>query len=313
MIELLASAGPHVSLTPDTLFYVGPMPITNTIVLGTVGYAIVIALLLFTVRAIKRGSRSRLMYAITWLFETLFKTVEEVTGSRAKAKKLAPIAITMFLLILFNNWLGLLPVVGSVTYNGLPLFRGLAADLNFTFALAIVSVVVAQIWAIRAMGFGGNFKRYVGSVDGPLEFIAEFSRLIALSMRLFGNVFGGEVLIAVIGFLTQWAAPLSLPVFMVLELFVGAIQAYIFFMLTVVFVSLGDSHAAHGESHPKKSEPQKHRRQASQSGKVEPQAHQQHLRSPQTEPLLAARAVVDELEVRPAALPPTKTPGAAKA
>lgn len=247
---LIASAGPHVSLTPDTLFHLGPVPITNTILLGALGYATVIALLFLTVRLIRQGSRSRFVYAISWLFETLFNTVEQVLGSREKAKKLAPLAITMFVIILVNNWLGLLPFVGSVTYNGLPLFRGLAADLNFTFALAIISMVTAQIWAFRALGFGGNLKRYFSSVDGPLELIAEFSRLIALSMRLFGNVFGGEVLLAVIGFLTQWAAPLSLPVFMVLELFVGAIQAYIFFMLTLVFVSLGSAHHGHAESKP---------------------------------------------------------------
>ncbi len=243
----IASAGPHVSLTPDTLFHLGPIPITNTILLGGLGYLIVIVLLFAVAQLIKNGSRSRFVYAITWLFETLFNTVEEVLGSHEKAKKLAPLAITMFIIILINNWLGLLPFVGSVTYDGLPLFRGLAADLNFTFALAIISMVTAQVWAFRALGFGGNLKRYFSSVDGPLELIAEFSRLIALSMRLFGNVFGGEVLLAVIGFLTQYAAPLSLPVFMVLELFVGAIQAYIFFMLTIVFVSLGSSHIDHNE------------------------------------------------------------------
>ncbi len=250
----IASAGPHVSLTPDTLFHLGPLPITNTILLGGLGYLIVIALLFTTVRLIKNGSRSRFVYAISWLFETLFNTVEEVLGSREKAKKLAPLAVTMFVIILVNNWLGLLPFVGSVTYDGLPLFRGLAADLNFTFALAIISMVTAQMWAFRALGFGGNLKRYFSSVDGPLELIAEFSRLIALSMRLFGNVFGGEVLLAVIGFLTQYAAPLSLPVFMVLELFVGAIQAYIFFMLTIVFVSLGSSHDDHAK-HKSESRP----------------------------------------------------------
>ncbi len=249
MQSFFASTGPHVSITPDTLFHIGPLPVTNTMALGIIGYAIVILIFAITVKQIKNGSRSRFMYAITWLFEMLFSTVEEVTGSRQKAKKLAPLAITMFVLILVSNWMGLLPFVGPVTYNGVPLFRGMAADLNVTFALAIISMVTVQIWAIKALGFGGNIKRYFSSVDGPLELIAEFSRLTALSMRLFGNVFGGEVLLVVIGFLTQWVAPLSLPVFMVMELFVGAVQAYVFFMLTVVFVSLGSSHGdEHAES-----------------------------------------------------------------
>lgn len=243
----IASTGPHVSITPDTLFYIGPIPITNTMVLGALGYLIVIAIFVVTAWLIKKGSRSRFMYAIVWLFEMLFKTVEDVTGSREKAKKLAPLAITMFVIIIVNNWLGLLPFVGPITYNGVPLFRGLAADLNVTFALAIISMITVQIWAIKSLGIWGNVRRYISSIDGPLEFIAEFSRLTALSMRLFGNVFGGEVLLVVIGFLTQWAAPISLPLFMVLELFVGAVQAYVFFMLTVVFVSLGSSHGDHAK------------------------------------------------------------------
>ena len=249
MQAIFASTGPHVSITPDVLFHLGPIPVTNTMLLGALGYAIVIAIFFAVVRAIRNGSRGRFMHAIMWLFEMLFSTVEEVTGSRKKALKLAPLAITLFVIIIINNWIGLLPFVGPVTYNGVPLFRGLAADLNVTFALAIISMVTVQIWAIKSLGIWGNVRRYISSIDGPLEFIAEFSRLTALSMRLFGNVFGGEVLLVVIGFLTQWAAPLSLPLFMVLELFVGAVQAYVFFMLTVVFVSLGSSHGAHASEH----------------------------------------------------------------
>jgi F-type H+-transporting ATPase subunit a len=164
---------------------------------------------------------------------------------------LAPLAISMFLIILVNNWFELLPFVGPVTYQGQPLFRGLAADLNFTAALAIITMVTAQIWAVRNMGFFGNLGRYFGNpfkdpmhvFEGFLELVAEFSRLIALAMRLFGNIFGGEVLLVVMLFITSYAAPLSLPPFMLLELFVGAVQAYVFFMLTVVFVSLGSAHS----------------------------------------------------------------------
>src|SRR6202020_1488119 len=96
-------------------------------------------------------------------------------------------------------------------------------------------------------GFFGNLGRYFSNpftnpmhaFEGFLELIAEFSRFIALSMRLFGNIFGGEVLLAVMSFITVYATPLTVPPFMLFELFIGLIQAYIFFMLTVVFVSLG--------------------------------------------------------------------------
>lgn len=255
MHTFLASAGPHVSITPDTIFHIGPVPVTNTMLLGLAGYALVIAILFAAVRLIRRDSRSKFMHAVIWMFEMLFDTVESVTGSRKKAIRLAPLAITLFLLIVINNWLGLLPGVGSITYNGMPLFRGLAADLNVTFALAIISMITVQIWAIKQHGFFGNAGRYLHNplkdpakaFEGILELVAEFSRLTALSMRLFGNVFGGEVLLGVIAYITSYGAPLALPVFMVLELFVGAVQAYVFFMLTVVFISLGA--ASHDDGH----------------------------------------------------------------
>ncbi len=246
---MLASGGPHVSLVAEPIFHVGPLAISNSMLLGLMGTALVVWLLIYTAGRLKAGQPTRLSTAIFWVFELLLGTVEEVLGDRAKARRLAPLAITMFFVIMFNNWMGLLPFVGPLTYNGQPLFRGLAADLNFTLALAVITMVTAQIWAIRTHGFRGNIGRYLGNpfkdpmhvFEGFLELVAEFSRLIALAMRLFGNVFGGEVLLVVMAFITAYASPLTLPPFMVLELFVGAIQAYIFFMLTVVFVSLAST------------------------------------------------------------------------
>ncbi len=248
-----AAEGPHVSLVAEHMFNIGPLRINNSMLLGVLGTAIVLWLFFYTKAKIEAGKHTRLSIAILWLFDILLGTAEEVLGSREKARKLAPLAITLFFVIIFNNWLGLFPFVGPVTYHGEPLFRGLASDLNFTAALAVITMVTAQIWAIRTHGFFGNLGRYFANpftepmkvFEGFLEIIAEFSRLISLAMRLFGNIFGGEVLLVVMGFITAWAAPLALPPFMLLEIFVGAIQAYVFFMLTVVFVSLGT--ASHHE------------------------------------------------------------------
>ena len=156
-------------------------------------------------------------------------------------------SIVFFFLV--NNWLGLLPIVGPITVGPehAPLLRGVAADLNTTLAVSIISIVTAQIWAMKRRGFFGNLGRYftnplkdpLHAFIGFLELIAEFSRIAALALRMFGNVFGGEVLLAVIAFLTSFAAPLILPVFYGLELFVGAVQAYVFFMLTIAFIALG--------------------------------------------------------------------------
>lgn len=256
-----ASTMPEISISPQTLFNVGPLAITNSQVLGAIGVALLLGVMFFTVRAIKKGSRSRLMHLVMMLFENLYDTTVEVLGDKQVARKVIPLAVTLMLFFMVNNWLGILPGVGSITWHGHELFRGVAADLNTTLALAIISMTTVQIWAIKRRGFFGNIGRYIHNpikdpmhaFEGFLELIAEFSRTAALAFRIFGNVFGGEVLLSVIAFLTSYAAPLALPVFYCLELFVGAVQAYVFFMLTIAFISLGlpsaeDSHGTESES-----------------------------------------------------------------
>lgn len=240
-------AGPHISIAPEAVFHIGSFPVTNAQILGLIGSGLLIWMLFRVVKAIKTGQRGRFMHAILWLFENLYDTAVEVIGDKRVARKVLPLAVTLFLFFLINNWLGLLPIVGPLTYDHIPVLRGAAADLNTTLGLAVVSIITAQAWAIKRRGFFGNAKRYTGNpfkdplhfFIGILEFIAEFSRTAALALRIFGNVFGGEVLLVVIAFLTSYAAAVALPVFYVLELFVGAVQAYVFFMLTIAFISLG--------------------------------------------------------------------------
>lgn len=256
MFSIFASETPKVSVAPETLFHLGPLPVTNSQMLGIVGVGVLLIIMFATVRALRKGSRSRLMHLMLWAFESLYDTTVEVIGDKAVAKKVMPLAVTLLFFFLINNWLGILPFVGSITYHGTELFRGAAADMNMTFALAIISMTTAQVWAIKKHGVIGNMRRYLispfkdplHSFEGILEIVAEFSRTLALSLRIFGNVFGGEVLLAVIAYLSSYAAAISLPLFYVLELFVGAVQAYVFFMLTVAFISLGlpqgeDAHA----------------------------------------------------------------------
>jgi F-type H+-transporting ATPase subunit a len=257
MLSLFASEVPKVSVAPETLFHIGPLPITNSQIYGFIGVLVVLTIMFSTVRAIRKGSRSRFMHAVMAIFESLYDTTIEVIGDKVVARKVIPLAVTLMLFFWVNNWLGILPFVGAVTYHGHELFRGAAADMNTTFALAIISMATAQIWAIKKHGFFGNIGRYLvspfkdplHSFEGILEIVAEFSRLLALSLRIFGNVFGGEVLLAVIAYLSGYAAAISLPLFYVLELFVGAVQAYVFFMLTVAFISLGLPSEEHGDGH----------------------------------------------------------------
>lgn len=259
--EVAESSGPHISIAPEAVFHIGPLAITNSQILGVIGSLLLVWMLFSVAKSVRSGQRGRFMHAVMGLFENLYDTAVEVIGDKKIANKIFPLAVTLFLFFIVNNWLGLLPFVGPLTWNGQPLLRGAAADLNTTLGLAVVSIVTAQIWAIKRRGFFANAKRYTGNpfkdplhfFIGILEFIAEFSRTAALALRIFGNVFGGEVLLVVIAFLTSYAAVVALPVFYMLELFVGAVQAYVFFMLTIAFISLGlpdgnEGHESHGKN-----------------------------------------------------------------
>lgn len=252
-----AEKSPHVSLPAEEIFSFMGFPITNSIITGVIGFGLLLWMFFWVAGKVKRGKKNRFVSLVQWVFELLYKTVEDVVGDKATAKRLAPLAITIFFFVLVQYWVGILPFVGPITWHGVPIFRSLVADLNTTFALAIITMVLVQVYAIRVHGFFGNLGRYfrnpmkdtVGAFEGVLELVAEFSRFVGLSLRLFGNVFAGEILLMMIAFLTVYASPIFLPPFYIFELFIGAVQAYIFFMLTIVFISLGLVKHGHDGEH----------------------------------------------------------------
>lgn len=259
MFSLFAATGPHISVKAQEVVNFYGVSITNSHVLGFLGLAVLVWLL-FSVRAVLLGLQKAnfVTRLATWAIEGLYNTVEQVIPDKKWARRVAPLTVTIFFFVISQYWMGLLPFVGPITIDshGTPLFRGGVADLNMTFALAIVTIIGAQIYAIKYMGFKGNLGRYlfnpfkhgpIMTFVGILEIVAEASRLLGLSFRLFGNVLAGEVLLIMIAYLTQYISPLALQPFYIFELFIGGIQAYIFFMLSTVFISLGLSH--HGDTH----------------------------------------------------------------
>ncbi|MGB4762580.1 MAG: F0F1 ATP synthase subunit A [Candidatus Saccharimonas sp.] len=260
----LAASEIHVKLPTEVFFHIGPLPVTNAMILGAVGVTLMLAILGYTAYMVKNGRYNRFVGLISWAVEGMYGVVLEIVPDRKVAKSIAPLALTIFFTVLATYWCAVLPGVGSVTLDGKELFRELPSDLNFTFALALIAMVTVQYYAIRAHGFFGNMGRYfknplkdpIGSFEGLLELIGEFSRLVALSLRLFGNAFAGAVLLLIVGILSGWLAALSLPFVMLFELFIGFIQAYVFFVLTIIFTSLaiaghGDAHSAHSSADTK--------------------------------------------------------------
>ncbi len=261
MMQTLAAAGPHISIKADEIANVAGISITNSHALGAIGLLVLVWLMFRTRAAVlgrkKHNFATRLIH---WVFDGLYGTVRQVIPDEKWARRVAPLSITIFFFVIAQYWLGLLPFVGPVTVgeHHTPLFRGGVADLNMTFGLAIVTIVAAQIYAFKYLGFKGNMGRYfinplkdpIMAFVGILELVAEVSRLLGLSFRLFGNVLAGEVLLIMIAYLAQYVSPVALQPFYLFELFIGGIQAYIFFMLSTVFISLGLApHGDHAESH----------------------------------------------------------------
>ena len=166
--------------------------------------------------------------------------MDSILGSREASLRYLPLIATIFLFVMISNWLGLLPV-SPLTLHHVPLLRAPTSDLNFTIALAVISVLsvnflgAAAISVRRHIGKFLNFKSPIMFFVGALELISEFVKIISFSFRLFGNIFAGEVLLAIVGALLPYAAPLP---FLFLEVFVGFIQAFIFSMLTLVFLGM---------------------------------------------------------------------------
>ncbi len=251
---MFAAMDLHISISSEPLFHVFGLPITNAMVTGAFGVLITLIILFYVGGRVKRGKYNRFVGLVQWVFEGLLKSVDDIIPDKKLGRKVAPLAITIFFVVLFNYWLSVIPGLDSIKLDGVPILRSLTADLNFTLGLALITVVTVQIYAIKHLGIFGNGNRYfrnpikdpIGSFEGILELIGEVSRGTALALRLFGNAFAGEVLLIVIAVLTSYAAAAVLPFFMGFELFIGFIQAYVFFVLTLIFTALAVAH--HGPS-----------------------------------------------------------------
>jgi len=248
--SLFAATELHISISSEALFYIGSFPVTNALLTGIVGSLIAIWILWYAASHVKKGKYNRFVGLVQWVFEGLLKQINDVIPDRALARKITPLAVTIFFVVLINYWVSVLPGLDTIKWNDVPVLRSLTADLNFTLGLALITIVTVQIYAVKYLGVFGNGHRYfrnpfkdpVGSFEGVLELIGEFSRGTALALRLFGNAFAGEVLLIVIAVLTSYFSTVVLPFFMAFELFIGFIQAYVFFVLTLIFTALAVAH-----------------------------------------------------------------------
>lgn len=315
----MAASGLHISISAETIANIGGFPLSNSIFTSLIVSAILIALAVVGNAQLKKTNRPKgLQNFLEFMIESLFSIVNGITNNVGKTRRFFPLVTTFFLFILLNNWLGLLPGVGTIgftekpgeehadvlvsqTYAAteethtdeapeanpaagehtetllentsghteelelettsehkaadshsegvfVPYLRAGTADLNTTLALALITVVMTQVYGISYLSLG-YFKKFFNFSDpimffvGILELISEVGKILSFAFRLFGNIFAGEVLLVVITFLAKVVAPMP---FYGLEIFVGFIQAFVFFLLSTVFYNIAsESHEAH--------------------------------------------------------------------
>lgn len=297
-VNIAAPVQPHIQVAPEritegtlNLGPLGEVPFFNTIP-TTLLVAIVIILLAWRIRqSVNKGDL--IPRGIAGAMETLLETLYNMTESAAGkwARQIFPWFATIMLVVLVTNLIKLLPgfetigvmhhaegeghaiaSLGGSWWNVLPetvehdgyvltpFFRALSTDLNFTVALALISVVMTQVIGIRAQGgryfskflnFTTMFKKpFFGFMDflvGILETISEFAKILSFAFRLFGNMFAGFVLMALITAMVPIFVPSLIGMF---EFFIGLIQAFVFGMLTMVFMAQAtQGHGGEEEHH----------------------------------------------------------------
>ncbi len=216
---------------------------------------VLVIVALFVSRKIKRNP-GKLQNIVEIIIDGMIDFFTTIAGSREGALRFFPIAATIFLFVLASNWMGILPGIGSIGIyetsgsetTFVPLFRSVYSDINMTLALALIVVVLSHLYGLFSVGAKRHLGKFIilksplAFYTGILEIISEFSKIISLSFRLFGNIFAGEVLLIIVGSLVPYVATVP---FLGLELFVGFIQAIIFATLAMLAFSTFTRAEAH--------------------------------------------------------------------
>lgn len=275
--------GHEITIYAEPVFHIGNFTITNSLLTGWLA-ALVLIVFFFAVKTSISKIPGKLQNFFEFLLEGALSLCDQVTNDRRISEKIFPIVFSVFLFILVNNWIGLLPLVGSIGFyemheghnTFIPLLRAGTADVNTTLALAVLAVVGSNIFGVVLLGVWKMLNKYVNIqaiLDifrkvrkdksvliiapisffvGLLELVGEMAKIASLSFRLFGNVFAGEVLLASMAAIFLYILPGP---FLFLEVFVGLIQALIFSLLTAVYFTIASqdhSDHEHEEKHEEK-------------------------------------------------------------
>lgn len=260
--SVAAEAGPVVHIAPSPVFQIGQYTITNSILYGWACAVFLVILFSWLARRVTVKPKGGFVQLVEIGVDFITNTVDGAFDDKKVARRYVPFFVTLFFFILFNNWLGLMPIVGEgfQAHDGAPLFRPFTADLNGTFAMGVLTMLLVYGASIKESGGPLKYLRhfFVGSPKNPLFFLigllemfTDLTRVISLSLRLFLNITIGEIVIAVFAYLGSIAAPLTALPFTMLEFLVAALQAYIFVILSIMYLAIAVNHSA---AHPEESD-----------------------------------------------------------
>ena len=229
---------PEITISGEEIFEVAGFPITNTFLFGLILSLLISILFISSFRKAK-VIPGKFQNFCEVILEGLFNFFDSITGNRETTKEIFPLSATLFILVLSCNLLEMLPGVGVFRF-----LRSPSSDLNFTVPVALLSVLYLNFLAFKKLGISYskkflNFKNPILLFVGALEGVSEISRILSLAIRLFGNLFAGEVLLIVISCLFAYILPLP---FLALELLVAFVQALIFSSLITIFYTTAVQH-----------------------------------------------------------------------
>lgn len=234
----------NIKLAPDILFYIFGFPMTNTLILI---FSVSLFLIIFTLFVSRRMKMvpGMTQNIVEFILESYYSFVRTTAGSEKKAKRIFPLVFTMFIFALVANLATYIPGQAAVSLyrNGesVSVFRAAMSDYGMVFVMTMITFLLTQTVAIivhgpfRYLGKFLNFKSPLKFFLGIMDIIGELAKIISLSFRLFGNIFAGEVLGAVMLFLAPFFVPLP---FKFLGLLTAVVQAFVFSVLTLVFVTM---------------------------------------------------------------------------
>jgi F-type H+-transporting ATPase subunit a len=227
------------NIAPSALFTIAGFPVTNTIITTLITDAVIVSLALAVGKAVSL-SPGKLQNAVESIVDYFYATIEDIAKERTAF--IYPWVISFFIFIVVSNFIALFPGFGSIilhsneSEHGHSIFRAATSDLNLTLALAVISVVVSHYYSIRYTGIKSYLGRFISFkmfpimlFVGGLEFISELVKFISFSFRLFGNIFAGDIVLEKMYYLFP---------FLALETLVALIQALVFAMLTMAFMSI---------------------------------------------------------------------------